>query len=152
MTQRRSIMKSVIELEINAPQDRVAELFDNPRMFPRWMDDVDRVEPLSNTSYLSLGADFRIVPKTGKRIFRGRLLRREPPYRSRLRLEAPTVSVDRRGTFIRLSDQRTKVISEEVIGFKGLIGRVRGMLGRRAMKRLHRRHMESFKRFVESPA
>ena len=61
MTQRRSIMKSVIELEINAPQDRVAELFDNPRMFPRWMDDVDRVEPLSNTSYLSLGADFRIV-------------------------------------------------------------------------------------------
>jgi uncharacterized protein YndB with AHSA1/START domain len=145
-------MRSVIELEINAPQEKVAELFDNPRMFPRWMDEVARVEPLRTSSRLPLGSEFRIVPKAGRRAFRGRFLRREPPYRTRLLLDAATVRVDVRGTFVKLSDQRTKLISVEVVGFKGLFGRVLGLLGRRAIRRAHRRHMESFKRFVESPA
>jgi len=145
-------MRSVIELEINAPREKVAELFDNPRMFPRWMDEVERVEPVSSSSRVPLGSEFRIVPKEGRRVFRGRFLRREPPYRTRLLLDAPTVRVDVRGTFVKLSEERTKLISEEVVGFKGLFGRLLGFLGRRAIRRAHRRHMESFKRFAENPA
>ena len=53
-------------------------------------------------------------------------------------------------TLVRLSDRKTKLISEEVFTFKGLLGRIMGFLGRRSIGAAHRRHMESFKRFAES--
>jgi hypothetical protein len=37
-------MESVIELEINVPQARLAALFADPQQNTKWMDDVDRVE------------------------------------------------------------------------------------------------------------
>jgi hypothetical protein len=49
-----------------------------------------------------------------------------------------------------LSDRKTKLISEEHFTFKGAIGKILGFLARGAIKRAHRRHMEAFKRFVES--
>ena len=37
-------MKSLVELEIDAPQADVAELFTDPRMNVDWMDDIARIE------------------------------------------------------------------------------------------------------------
>ncbi len=145
-------MKSVIELEINAPQEKVAELFDNPQMFPLWMDDVERIEPVRTNSSIAPGPTFRMVPKEGDLEFVGRVVRRDPPYRSRLVLHASNVTVAVKGTFVRLSDVETKLVSEETFSFKGLFGRLFGFLGRRSIRRAHRRHMESFKRFAEQHA
>jgi hypothetical protein len=40
-------MKSTVELDINAPQAQLAELFADPRNNTGWMDDVERIEPVS---------------------------------------------------------------------------------------------------------
>ena len=40
-------MKSVIELESDVPQARLATLFADPQQNTKWMDDVDRVETIS---------------------------------------------------------------------------------------------------------
>jgi hypothetical protein len=37
-------MKSVIELEIDVPQARLATLFAHPQQNTKWMDDVEKVE------------------------------------------------------------------------------------------------------------
>ncbi len=144
-------MKSIVELEINAPQAKVAELFADLKAFPEWMDDVDRIEPVGGPTGLSEGA-YRLVPKRGRLAFVARVVRRDPPFRSRLALRSRNISVDVTGTFVRLSDDRTKLVAKNEIGFRGLLSRALGLLGWRAIRRAHRRHMESFKRFAEAHA
>jgi len=56
-------MKSIVELDIVAPQERVAELFSDPRNLERWMDDA-AYEPMSGVpgevgSTYRLGQTFR---------------------------------------------------------------------------------------------
>lgn len=40
-------MKSIVELEIDVPQARAAELYSDPENTTKWMDDVKNYEPLS---------------------------------------------------------------------------------------------------------
>jgi hypothetical protein len=66
------------------------------------------------------------------------------PLRFGDRLRIPVIQ------FISLSDQLTMLISEETFKFHGLFHKVCGFFARAAIKRAHRRHMESFKRSAES--
>jgi hypothetical protein len=139
-------MKSVVELDVEAPQEKVAALFDDPWTFPQWMDDLERIEPVSGSGM----SRFRLVPKKGNLVFIARVVDGEPPHHAQLALDAPTVSVSVTGRFRKLSDQTTRLVSEEVFQFKGLLGHLFGWFGRGSIRRAHRRHMESFKRFAES--
>jgi hypothetical protein len=141
-------MMSRVELEINARHEPVAEAFAEPRNNPAWMDDIDRIEPLSG-ELGQPGSTYRIVPKRGNGIFVASVEKRALPVELKLSLDSPRVSVLIRDTFQRINDTQTKLISEEIFTFKGLFGRLAGLFGRRAIKRAHRRHMESFKRFAE---
>ena len=58
-------MESVIELEINVPQARLAALFTDPQQNTRWMDDVDRIETISGQLGMP-GSKYRLVPKKRK--------------------------------------------------------------------------------------
>jgi hypothetical protein len=53
------------------------------------------------------------------------------------------------GSFTALSAGRTKLVSEEAFRFHGLFNTLFGFLARRTIRKQHRRHMESFKRFAE---
>jgi hypothetical protein len=142
-------MKSVVELDINLPQARLAALFTDPRENPEWMDDIERIEPISG-ELGEPGSVYRLVPKRGKLVFTATVVMRELPTESRLALEAPSVSVLVKATLLKLSDQRTKLVSDETFAFKGMFNQLFGFLAQGAIKRAHRRHMESFKRFAES--
>jgi hypothetical protein len=144
-------MKSVIELDIDAQQSVVADLFMDPNNNLKWMDEIDRIEPISGRSG-EPGSVYRLVPKRaeGDRIFVATVLAKEPPAESRLSLVAPNISVSVRATLRKVAETRTKLISEETFQFEGLFGRVVGLMAGPAIRRAHRRHMESFKRFAES--
>jgi len=142
-------MTSRVELEIEVPQEPLAQAFAEPRNNPAWMDDVDRIEPISGELGQS-GSTYRIVPKRGDRIFTARVLHRALPAQLTLLLDSPQVSVSVTDSFQRITDGRTRLVSEEIFTFKGIFGNVMGFLGRRAIKEAHRRHMEAFKRFAES--
>ena len=141
-------MKSVVELNISAPQAKVAKLFEDPQQFPKWMDDVDRVEPV-NGSGRDWESQFRMVPKRGNLIFTAKVVKRTNAH-AQLALEAPTVSVSVNGTFMKLSAMKTRLVSEEVFTFKGLFGHLFGWIGFLSIMLAHRRHMRAFKRFAES--
>jgi len=141
-------MKDTVELTIHAPQAKVAALFDDPRTFPQWMEEIERTETLSGDP-AALGAKVRLVPRRGHHGFVAKKVARDLPHWSCLLLSDSGVSVTVRGTFVRVSDEITKLVSEEIFAFRGLMARIRGFLGRRAIRSAHRKHMESFKRFAE---
>ncbi len=144
-------MKSVVDLQIDAPRERVAKLFADPALMPQWMDDLERVEPITGEPGMP-GSQFRLVAKEGGMDFVATILARDLPDELRLRLDAPTVAVAISGRLIAASPATTRLISEEVFRFQGLFGRVIGVLARRTIRRTHRRHIEAFQRLAESEA
>jgi hypothetical protein len=140
-------MKSVVELDINRKQPDVARLFSNPANNPKWMDDIARIEPVRG-SLGAPGSAYRLVPKRGKRVFVATVVAREPSE-VRLSLEAPGVTVAVKTELRKLAKDKTKLISEEHFTFTGTFNKLFGALARPAIKRAHRRHMESFKHFAE---
>lgn len=142
-------MKSVVELDIAAQQAIVADLYMNPANNPKWMPDVDRIEPISGEPG-EPGSVYRMVPKRDDRVFVATVLAVHPPDETRLSLVAPDTSVSIRVKLHKLAWDRTRFISEETFRFKGLLGTVLGLFAAPAIRRAHRRHMEAFKRFAES--
>ena len=141
-------MKSVVELDINVPQSRAADLYMDPSNNPKWMDEIDRIEPISGTLG-EPGSVYRMVPKRDDRVFVATVVAKDPPAETRLSLVAPDTSVSVTAKLHAVADGRTKLISEETFEFQGLLGRVIGLVASPAIRRAHRRHMESFKRFAE---
>jgi hypothetical protein len=141
-------MTSKVELDINAPHAQLAELFANPRNNPRWMDDIERIEPISG-ELGQPGSVYRLVPKHSRLVFVATVLTRTLPRELKLLLHAPRVSVLATDTFLKVSDRKTRLISEEVFTFTGIFRKIVSLLARRSIASAHRRHMESFKRFAE---
>ena len=101
-------MESVVELEINVGQARVAELFADPRNNPLWMDDVERIESITG-DLGQPGSTYRLVPKRGPFTFIATVVLRDLPNKLGLTLDASGVSVVVQATLVRLSESRTKL-------------------------------------------
>jgi hypothetical protein len=141
-------MKSVVKLDIEASQDELAELIFDPKASSRWMDDVQRVEPLGGKLGMQ-GSRYRLVPKDPGPGFVATVVARQPPAKLRLVLDAPRVSIAVSTQLIKLSARRTRLVSEQTFRFNGAFSAVYGFLARRAIRRNHRRHLESLKQVVE---
>ena len=141
-------MKSLMELEIDAPQADVAELFTDPRMNVDRMDDIARIEAVGG-ALGEPGSSYRLVPKRGNMIFVATVLTRKMPDELRLRLDSPAASVTVEGRLHALSDRKTKLISEETFTFRGAFGKILGLLAQGAVRRAHRRHMEALSGSLE---
>jgi hypothetical protein len=142
-------MKSIVEVDVDVPQAKVAALYANPENTTQWMDDVDRYEVISGEPGMP-GSKYRLVPRKGTMVFVATVISSRLPDESRLELEASSVVVSVTGRFVALSPGRTRLISEEVFRFKGLFRTVLGLFASPAIRNAHRRHIEAFKRFAES--
>jgi hypothetical protein len=143
-------MKSIVELEIEAPLEKVAALLADPGTMTKWMDDLERVEPLSGEPGMP-GSTFRMVGKASgpQRNFVVTVKERTLPKTLRLKLQSPSVDVAIADTFSALSARRTKLVSEEVFHFHGLFNTLFSFLAQSTIRKHHRRHIESFKQFAE---
>jgi hypothetical protein len=141
-------MKSTVQLDINVPQQRLATLFADPTLNTRWMDDVERYEPISGQPGAP-GSQYRLVPKKGDMVFVATVISNDLPNESRLHLDASNFTVSVTAKYVALSPGKSRLVSEEVFTFKSLIGKITGFFARSAIHDAHRRHMEAFKRFAE---
>ena len=142
-------MKSVVELEINAPQSRAAELYADPENHLKWMTDLEKYEPISGSPGMP-GSTYRLVPKKGDMIFVATVIERDLPAEVRLNLENSKVTVAVKANFAALSVGTTKLTSEETFSFKGFFNQVLAFFARPSIKKAHRKHMEAFKQFAEA--
>jgi len=141
-------MKSVVELDIDGPRERIAALFADPANNPRWMHELARCEPLSG-SLGTTGSTYRMVPKAGDMVFVATIVSRNLPDEVRLRLDGKNVIVSITDRFSVTSGGATRLRSVEEFQFTSLFGRLFGFLAQRSIRRAHRNHMESFKEFAE---
>ena len=144
-------IRSTVEVDIEAPRAKVAALFADPAQSTKWMDDLERVEPL-NGVLGTVGSSYRLVPKRGTMDFVATVVAKTLPNEVRVNLDGPNVSVQVTGTLRVLDAGHTTLVSEEIFTFKGLLGKVLGLFAGSAIKRAHRRHIEAFKRFAERVA
>ena len=107
-------MKSVVELEINAPQSKVASLFMDPNNNPKWMDEIDRIEAVSGTPG-EPGSVYRMVPKRDDLEFVATVVAKDPPVELRLSLVGHNTSVSVIARLRKAAEGRTTLISEETI-------------------------------------
>ena len=142
-------MKSLVEIEIDVPQRRLAELYGDPRLSTRWMDEIKQVEPISG-ELGTVGSKYRLVPKKGDMVFDATVIARSLPDELRLSLDASNVTVSVKGRLVPVSPERTRLISEEEFRFIGLFNTIFGFFASGVIKRAHRRHMEAFKQFAEA--
>jgi len=141
-------MKSIVDLEIAAPLSTVAALFSDPRNNAKWMDDIERVEPISGLLG-QVGSRYRLVPKRPGLLFVATVLSRDLPRELSLKLDAAAVSVMIHAKLTALAENRTRLISDEEFRFHGIFGRVTAWLASNAVRKAHRHHIEAFKRFAE---
>jgi hypothetical protein len=142
---------NVTEVDIEVPQATLARLFADPANLTQWMDDMDRIEPISGQLGMP-GSRFRMVPKQGDRVFVATVVERDLPSEVDLDLDNESLSIATKATFTPLTPATTRLRHEQEFTFKGLIGRIVGALSRRAMHRAQRRHMQGLKRFAEQHA
>jgi len=142
-------VKSVVEIEIHVPRARVADLYADPQQNTKWMDDVERIEPISGELGMP-GSKYRLVAKKGDMVFVATVLARNLPAELHLSLEGRNMTVAVKGLLTALSPTSTRLTHEQVFSFNGLFSNVLGLLGRRAIKKAQRRHMEAFKHFAET--
>ena len=142
-------MKSVVETEIHVPQAILADLYADPKQNTKWMDDIERIEPIIGMLGMP-GSKYRLVPKKGDMVFVATVIDRNLPTELHLSLEASNVTISVKGLFTALSPASTRLTHEQVYSFKGLFYNLVGFMARRAIKKAQRRHMEAFKRFAET--
>jgi hypothetical protein len=141
-------MKSIVIVEINAAQEEVATLFADPDNNVKWMEDIERIELISGEKGMK-GSTYRLIPKHGSMLFTATVISNILPNDLQLSLDAPTVRVDVHGTLSMLPDGRTRLVSEEIFKFKGVFNSVFGLFAHKAIRKMHRRHIEAFKNIAE---
>ena len=141
-------MKDVVIVNINAPKRKVAALLADPSKHPDWRADIARYEPVSGEPGQP-GSKYRLIPKRGGFLFTGTVQRRSLPNRLRVTLESPTTTFELRGTLTSLPGDRTQLVSEEVISFKGVWSKTVGLLTGPSFRKTHRQNIEAFKKLAE---
>ena len=141
-------MESVVRMELDIPQARLAQLFADPRNNLKWMKDLERLEPLSGEPG-EVGSVYRLIQKQGGRDFVVTVRSRNLPGEVTFLLDEPSVSVVVTGTFVQLTPRRTLFTSREVFRFKGIVRQIFGFFARAAIDQAHRDQMKAFRRFAE---
>jgi hypothetical protein len=143
-------MKSIVAVEIHRPRREVAMLLADPANMTRWMNNLAAYEYIDGEPG-AIGVRYRMVGKPGTRqqTFVATVTAMHLPEWYSLALKSPTVDVLVDVTFTALAKDRTKLRSEETFTFHGVFRRLFSTFAHGDIRKHHREHMESFKRFAE---
>jgi carbon monoxide dehydrogenase subunit G len=143
-------MKYTNEIVINKPIEKVVELFDNPDNMSKWMEGLLSFEPLSGKPGQP-GAKSRLKFKMGRREIEmiETITTRNLPDEFTGTYEAKGVFNIVKNRFIKISDDRTKYLSEQDFQFKGLM-KLMGIIMPGAFKKQSMKYLTNFKNFVEN--
>lgn len=142
-------MKYTSEIEINRPVDKVVELFDNPDNLYKWMEGLQSFEPISGAPGQP-GAKSRLKFKMGKREVEmiETITTRNLPEEFSGTYEVNGAFNIVKNRFVKLSDTKTKYVTEHEFQFKGFM-KVIAFLMPGAFKKQSMKYLIAFKDFVE---
>lgn len=143
-------MKYTVDIEINKPINQVIELFDNPSNMKEWMKGLESFEHISGTPGQP-GAKSRLKFKMGKREIEmiETITVRNLPDEFSGTYDAQGVFNVVKIKFVKLSESKTKYISEQEFRFSGFM-KLFGLLMPSAFKKQTLVYLQDFKKFAES--
>lgn len=145
-------MKYTNEIEINKPIDTVIALFDNPDNLKKWMEGLQSFEHLSGTPG-EPGAKSLLKFKMGNREMEmiETVTKRNLPDEFTGTYEAKGVMNIVKNSFVKISDSKTKYITEHEFQFKGLM-KIIAFLMPGIFKKQSMKYLTAFKNFAERQA
>lgn len=143
-------MKYTTDIEIEKPIEKVIELFDNPDNMSKWMDGLQSFEHLSGTPSQP-GAKSKLKFKMGKREVEmiETITVRNLPDEFSSTYEAKGVFNIVKNRFEKLSDTKTKYITDNEFQFKGFMKLIAFFMPGAFQKQSYK-YLELFKSFAES--
>ena len=143
-------MKYTTEIEINKPIDEVVAKFDNTDNLSKWMEGLQSFEHISGTPGQP-GAKSRLKFKMGNREIEmiETISVRNLPDEFSGTYEAKGVYNIVRNKFVKLSENKTKYITEQEFEFKGFM-KIIAFLMPSAFKKQSLKYQRDFKNFVEN--
>ncbi|HSD14193.1 MAG TPA: SRPBCC family protein [Flavobacterium sp.] len=144
-------MKYKTEIEINKPIDRVIALFDNPDNLKKWMEGLQSFEHISGTPG-EPGAKSRLKFKMGNRemeMIETVTVRNLPDEFTGTYETKGGINIVK-NTFVKISDSKTKYVTEHEFQFQGLAMKIFAFLMPGLFKKQSMKYLTAFKNFAES--
>jgi len=143
-------MKYTTDIEIEKPIEKVIELFDNPDNMSKWMEGLQSFEHFSGTPGQP-GAKSKLKFKMGKREVEmiETITVRNLPDEFSSTYEAKGVFNIVKNRFEKLSDTKTKYITDNEFQFKGFMKLIAFFMPGAFQKQSYK-YLELFKSFAES--
>jgi uncharacterized protein YndB with AHSA1/START domain len=143
-------MKYATEIIIDQPVDKVVQLFDNPDNRFKWMEGLQKCEPMSGNQGHP-GAKAKFTFQMGKRKVEmvETILTRDFPDDFTVSYEADQVFNIVKTSFTPLLDEKTRYVTEHEFQFKGFM-KVFGFLMPGAFKKQSMKYLKDFKKFAEA--
>lgn len=143
-------MKYTLEIDINRPVERVIELFDNIDNMYKWMDGLQKVEPISGVQGQP-GAKMKLTFQMGKRTVEmvETVTVRNLPHEFSGTYEANGVFNVVKNYFKAIDENTTRYSTEQEFQFKGFM-KIIGWLFPGAFKKQSMKYLQDFKKFCEA--
>lgn len=144
-------MKFSYSVDINAPREKVVELFNNVEHYPNWFASFVSYEQLSG-NYAEVGAKARVMFKNNMEITETILVNNLPEEKTMLS-EHKHMTNTMKNTFDVLSDTQTRYTVEiEYTKFVGFMPKLMSKFLPSIFKNGTKKMIEAFKQFVEGEA
>jgi len=145
-------MNYTLEIIINAPQQKVAELYDNVDNFKHWQEGLQDYIPLSGTARKP-GAKAKMIFKMGKKLMEiEEVIRKQNfPIEYEVTYESIHMFNVVASRFIPIDENNTRYVSNNEIKPKGFF-KIMVFLFPKMFKKQSLIYLEAFKKFVESKA
>lgn len=143
-------MKYTVSIEVDRPQKRVAELFNNPDHYSKWMQGLQKHEVVKG-SFGKEGTISKFHFKMGKRemTMEEEVLKTDLPNEHTVSYKAGNVYNEVRNRFEEISENKTRVYNDQLFQFKGFM-KLMGWFMPGAFKKQSMKYLVDFKNFVES--
>ena len=143
-------MKYTVETEINKPVSEVIELFDNVDNMFKWMEGLEKFEPISGTQG-EVGAKAKLTFKMKNRKMEmiETITVKNLPKEFSGTYDAKGIHNIVKNYFIELPGNKTRYVSDQEFQFKGFMKLIAFMMPG-MFKKQSCKYMADFKNFVES--
>lgn len=143
-------MKYTVEIEINKPVSKVIELFDSVENMYKWMEGLEKFEPISGKPG-EVGAKSKLTfkMKRGTLEMVETITVKNLPKEFSGTYDAKGVHNIVKNFFHELPDGKTRYVTDQEFQFKGFM-KLLGLLMPGMFKKQSMKHLTAFKNFVEA--
>lgn len=142
-------MKYTVSNTINKPLEEVIAHFRDPDCLPKWMEGLQKIEPVSGTpGQVGAKSELHFLHKGKEMILQETILEENLPDQIKFSYVSPMGYNEVEMQFERLSDNSVKQYNTSYFELKGMM-KIMGPLMKGMFKKQSKKYLDAFKQYVE---